>query len=423
MDTVTAVDNPCKVAAKKITCCRVCSSEKLEVFWDGGEMRIVEFPLLGERPSKPIVPLQLAVCSNCHLVQLMHSTDPAYLYEEFWYRSGTNEMMRRELAGITAAAVAEGDLKEGDWVLDIGCNDGTMLNFYPESLNRVGIDPAKNINPADRKRKWQFFCGYFSDRIASYASHLQKYKAVTAIAMFYDLEDPVEFCRQVKNILHDDGVFIVQMNYLPLMLRNCTVDNASHEHLTYFSLHTLMQVFEAAGLKVYRVQTNETNGGSIRVFAQHNGMVSPPMDVMLRCEREQGLHSMKPYEAFSNRVKDLCRTLDGWLERLLKDGRRVYAYGASTRGTTLLQLLHTEGKLIACAERDERKIGRYMVGANLPIVTEEQFRKEAQYGLVLPYHFLPAILKRESDWLDAGGKFIVPLPHPNIIEWNPWGAH
>jgi SAM-dependent methyltransferase len=423
MDTIAEVEKA--PAYRAIKRCRVCGSDRLKEFWSGGVMQVVEFPLLGAKPQKPRVPLRLAVCEGCWLVQLLHTTDPRYLYETFWYRSGMNEMMRAELKGIANSAAAESDLKERDWVLDVGCNDGTLLENYPEGMNLVGIDPAKNL-ALDPQRKWAFVCDYFSDAAALMASDHNKFKVVTALAMFYDLEDPLAFCRQVSHILAPDGVFIVQMNYLPEMLKAGGVDNVCHEHLTYFSLDTLMTVFDQAGLDIYKVSLNKTNGGSIRVYACHSD--ARPLDgsVTATLNREldvMRLHTWKPYARFSERVGQTCNILNTWLEGFKHEGRKVYAYGASTRGTTLLQLLDTRKKLIACAERDERKFGRYMVGADLPIVSEDEFRRDAEVALILPYHFFTSIWERESDWLDRGGRMIIPLPNPRIMEFDPWSAH
>jgi SAM-dependent methyltransferase len=395
--------------------------------YDAGKQHVVEFPKIGEPPSKPVVPLTLVICEKCYLVQLRYSTNPIYLYEEFWYRSGTNEMMRAALKDVANCAFAYAAPNRGDWVLDIGCNDGTLLESYPPWLNCVGMDPARNLGLREEK-SWKFVCDYFSSAKALDASVGLKYKVVTALAMFYDLDSPVEFCQEVKKVLHEDGVFIVQMNYLPAMLKNNGVDNLCHEHLTYFSLHTLIPVFEEAGLAIYKAELNDVNGGSIRVYAKHEtsdiseSSLSDGSNLsigeILRQEYDEGIGNLRHYARFGKQVVENCRLLNTWLDALNKVKRRVYAYGASTRGTTLLQLLDTKDKIIACAERDERKIGHYMVGADLPIVDEQEFRTEAQYGLLLPWHFWKSVKKREVIWLQQGGRMIVPFPNPTIADWR-----
>jgi len=410
-------------AYKEINCCRSCGGRDLEEFWSAGEVRIVEFPKIGELPSKPKAPLSLVLCRKCHLVQLRHTVDPKYLYEEFWYRSGTNEMMREELGDIAASMGRIANLQPGDAVLDIGCNDGTLLNYYSGPLKKVGIDPAKNI---EAQGEWIRVQDYFSSEKALEASSGQKYRAVTAIAMFYDLDNPVQFLDDVEKVLASDGVLCIQMNYLPKMLWSAGADNVCHEHLTYFSLHSMQQVLREADLRIVRAEVNKVNGGSLRVYAQKPYVCAGEVEEwnvgeLLDYETQAGLDTIQPYYQFAYRVSETVKVLNRWLSELNAANKAVYAYGASTRGTTLLQLLDTEGKLIACAERDARKFGRYMVSGDLLIISEDEARAKADYFFVLPWHFLPAIEKRESEWMKRGGKLIAPLPDPRIISRN--GEH
>jgi NDP-4-keto-2,6-dideoxyhexose 3-C-methyltransferase len=405
---------------KKIERCRVCHSDKLTAFWSMGECCIVEFPLIGSERTKPLSPLTLVVCENCWLVQLQHTTDPKYLYSEFFYRSGMNEMMRAELRDIAHAAVMEAAPAKGDYVLDIGCNDGTLLESYPAFVeHKVGIDPAKNIFDARKpwNKDWKFECDFFNAEKALKASKGYQYKIITAIAMFYDLDDPAAFCRDISTVLHEDGVFIVQMNYLGTMLEAHGVDNVCHEHLTYFSLTSLFPVFDSIGLEIYKVEVNATNGGSLRVFVCHAGHRTIDRGVrdLLMKESDDRLLSFKPYGIFNERVQAITKKLDIWLNEIATHENAVYAYGASTRGTTLMQLLHNADLISGVAERDPNKFGHYMIGTETPIYPEAEVREIADYLLVLPWHFLPAIQKREHEWLLKGGKFIVPFPQPKII--------
>lgn len=414
-----AVVHTVKEAYKTVEYCRSCGSDRLEMFFDCGNLHIVEFPLLGQPPIKPKVPLRLLVCKNCWLVQLRHTANPAHLFSEFWYRSGTNEMMQAELRSIAQSTIIEADLISGEFVLDIGCNDGTMLGYYPGRLHRVGFDPAKNIKRDELATKGCTFVEtYFSADAALDASAGVKYKAVTAIAMFYDLDDPVHFCKEVKRVLDYDGVFVVQMNYLPEMLRVGGVDNICHEHLTYYSLSSLQKTMEAAGLVIYKVILNEVNGGSIRVYATHSGQhILPDISVkqLLAIEELNGLRNLKTYHNFQANFSTIAASITGRLEGLSSQKKRIWAYGASTRGATLLQLLPELRCLVAVAERDPAKFGRYMaVGAELPIKSEEEFRKEADIALVLPWHFREAILKREKEWMYKGGRMLFPLPIPML---------
>jgi NDP-4-keto-2,6-dideoxyhexose 3-C-methyltransferase len=403
---------------KTIVQCRVCKSERLTRFWSGGEMYIVGFPKsLAEKETCSKAPLAICVCEECWLVQLMHSVNPDLMYREFFYRSGINEMMRDALYDVTQKAKLQVNLKGGDRVLDIGCNDGTMLLTYPIGVECVGIDPAKNIQKSGTQPGgWFFINDYFSEEVVRKYYH-PNFKIVTAIAMFYDLEDPVQFCQEVAAVMHKDGVFVVQMNYLKSMLECNGVDNISHEHLTYFSLTSLMKVFEEAGMTVFHAELNGVNGGSLRVYASHAGRRQADSTVtdILRRESEEQLNTLTPYSKFCFRVRRNCDLIDNWIEKIVDENKLLYAYGASTRGTTLLQLLQSADKIIAVAERDPNKIGRYMVGGNWPkIISEEEARKFADYFLCLPWHFWDAIKVREEAWMKKGGKFILPMPWAKI---------
>src|SRR5882724_431328 len=412
-------------AHKKRTTCRVCGGSKLTPFWTAGDVYVVGFP---QKPDRNLLkaPLTLCVCEECRLVQLQDTVSSDLLDREFWYRSATNEMMRKELRDIATVAyqhaIAAKRKRRELWALDIGCNDGQLLMSYPGaahdgSFNCIGMDPAKNIQASgEQTGGWWFIDDYFSKEKALWASDGEKYDIVTAISMFYDLENPVRFLNEVKDVLAPEGVFMVQMNYLPTMLSGHCVDNVCHEHLTYFSLSTLLQTFGRVDLDIYYASLNPTNGGSLRVFACHKGkrQIDRAVRRILQDEEALCLDTILPYGQFNYDIQRVCRKLNDWIYNIYQSGKTIYAYGASTRGTTLLQLLNTSGKIVAAAERDQNKLGRYMVGSWIPIISEEEARAKADYFLVLPWHFFSAIKAREEKWVLQGGKFIIPLPEPTI---------
>lgn len=397
--------------------CRVCKAglPRTSII-DLGDQYIVDFPKKGEK-GRDHAPLELALC-KCGLLQLRHTVDADTLFKTFWYRSGINEQMRAALANVVTSAAAQVSLKPKDLVLDIGSNDGTLLSMYGDDIGTVGFEPATEVAEESRKNTSAIIWNtYFNAKNALYSSIGKKYKIVTAIAMFYDLDDPLAFIKEVEQILHDDGVFVVQMNYLGSMLRNLAFDNISHEHLCYYSLQTLMQMFQSVGLVIVDAETNEINGGSIRIYAKKKGINSFRCAQLLRedmqiCKRDK-------IEQFAERIDDCCAELGLLLGGLAKEGKKVYAYGASTRGSTLLQTLfntsaNAKDYILGVAERDPNKFGREMNGLDLAIISEEDARKEADYFLLLPYHFWSSISKRERQWMVNGGKFILPVPFVKV---------
>lgn len=416
--------------------CRGCNSSKLmRDVVNLGIPYIVDFPdgLTKDFAELDKAPLTLMFCEECHLLQMGISVDSDRLYKKFWYRSGISEVMRRALRDIVGASRAVVDIYPGDCVLDIGCNDGTMLSMYPDTIGTYGIDPAEELvaEAISSGRITHGFADYFSaDKVGAYGP----FKVITAIAMFYDLDDPIRFLKDCGKILHEHGVIILQFNYLKSMIENMAFDNIVHEHVTYFSLTTLSNVVKKAGLEIQGVQTNDVNGGSVRVFITHSGknMAGKKLSAdmrwslyahyqsLLMVEDSMRLFEVGTYLEFAQRISILCNVLSNYLKESKQAGLRTYAYGASTRGTSLLQTMQAitgmkmDDLLLGVAERDPHKYGKLMVGSWLPIHAEDEVRRKAQQFLMLPYHFASGIIEREWDWVKRGGKFLIPLPKPRV---------
>jgi len=287
-------------------------------------------------------------------------------------------------------------------------------------LTRIGIDPTgakfKQYYPDDVVLVPDFFTA------ANYRKSTDKLaQIVTSIAMFYDLEDPISFARQIEEVLAPDGLWHFEQSYMPSMLRMCSYDTICHEHIEYYSLTVVDTIVKAAGMKVVDVQMNAVNGGSFAVTAAKCASHFVPnralIDWMLQQEDRMGLKTPKPFREFKERVyrhrEDLMRLLDG----LVADGKKIVGYGASTKGNVLLQFCGiTEKHLTAIAEVNPDKYGSFTPGTKIPIVSEAEAKAmNPDYMLVLPWHFKEGILRREKEYLDKGGKLIIPLPEIEII--------
>lgn len=415
---------------KSIEQCRACGSTHFQQVLNLGEQYVVDFVKPdADRSQCTKAPLELVMCCHCKLVQLQHSVEPDRLYKKFWYRSGINEQMREALKDIVQWSQYLTEFEPGDRVLDIGCNDGTMLDMFDTKFRKVGIDPCRDlIEEAHTKQRGDaFVADYFSARAVM---RWAPFKIITAVAMFYDLEDPTDFLRQCKSVLAQDGLLVIQFNYLKSMLEQMAIDNICHEHLTYFSLLSLTPVVEKVGLEIEGVQTNDVNGGSIRIFLKHVGepiktarvsadarfaMYSKYMTLM-RDEEMAGLGEPETYALFGSRARAIIEALRSYLTVSNKMNEKTFVYGASTRGSTLLQAISPQhGEILGAAERDPKKCGLSTVGTWLPIMSEASARDIATQFLVLPWHFWDSIKKRENAWLVSGGKFILPLPMPRVI--------
>jgi SAM-dependent methyltransferase len=353
---------------------------------------------------------------------MVHSVPPEILYSAYWYRSGTNQTMRAHLREIaTTAAAMLG--KDPASALDIGCNDGTLLRAFPASFRKFGVDPADVTleNPSDIVIVHDLFPSEeLRQRLGG-----AKMDLVTSIAMFYDLEDPVAFAREVRDILAPDGLWIVELSYMPKMLEINSYDTICHEHLEYYSLSVIERVVAASDLKVIRAEENAINGGSLRCYVTHVGNFkyreeawSKQIKDMRRREFDLELDTDKPYVNFQNRINVHREQLNALLQKLKQEGNRIHVYGASTKGNTILQWCGLDSRILDCAaERNPDKYGASTIGTDIPIVSEAESRRlKPDYYLVLPWHFAEEFLERERATLDAGIGMIFPLPELRVIK-------
>ena len=408
---------------KEIERCRISGSSHLVSVLDLGEQYLTGvFP----RDSKQPVtsgPLELVWCPDSGLLQLKHSYSLSEMYgDNYGYRSGLNSAMVAHLSGKVRGLERKQPLVSGDWVLDIGSNDGTLLNAYTfPGIRRVGMDPTANkfrkYYAADVEVVTDFFAG---DRFLE-VSGGRRAKIITSIAMFYDLEDPNAFVRDIARALAPDGIWHFEQSYMPSMLRTNAYDTVCHEHLEYYSLRVISDLLSCHGLRVVNVQMNSVNGGSVAVTACHKeadiASTRPIIDWMLQQEENWELHSPKPYRQFEDQVFKHRADLRRLIHTLAADGKLILGYGASTKGNVLLQFCQFGPKQIpAIAEVNQEKVGAYTPGTLIPIISEVEARAmNPDYFLVLPWHFKPGIVQREKDYLAAGGKLIFPLPEIEIV--------
>ncbi len=409
--------------------CRVCGSQALTRVIDLGPQHLQgSFVKPGKvLPPQRRIPLTLVRCdptrdeSACGLLQMEHTVPPEVLYSTYWYRSGTNQTMRDHLAEIARTALMISGLTSGV-VLDIGCNDGTLLANYPDTFTRYGVDPsdiAQQVPPPSTVIQDTFPSAELTNRLAG-----RLFDIITSIAMFYDLEDPVSFCRNIKAELAPRGIWICEMSYMPAMLEMNSYDTICHEHLEYYSLAVIEGILKRAGLKVFNVEQNSINGGSLRCYVTHaenfsfrNPEFARNLQEMRQNEFDLELDTDKPYKHFQDRINVHRDELNKLLSKLKKEGKRIHIYGASTKGNTILQWCGIDDRLIdVVAERNPDKYGAQTLGTHIPIVSEAESRAmKPDFYLVLPWHFKDEFLVREQATLAGGTGFIFPLPEIAIV--------
>ena len=417
--------------------CRICGSNALSPVIDLGDQYLQgAFVKEGHiDPPRRRLPTQLVRCDvtknehGCGLLQLAHTPPPQILYSNYWYRSGTNATMRQHLSGIVQSAQSLHKNKIHR-VLDIGCNDGTLLKCYGDDVDRFGVDPSDIAREIGEPFK--IIDTVFPSAKVFSSIEDGSIDVITSIAMFYDLDDPVGFSASIKRLLSPGGIWIVEMSYLPLMLQTNSFDTICHEHLEYYSLSVIENIMARAGLRVFKAELNEINGGSIRCYVCHDGNFAFDsteatfhlQQLRIR-EFELELDTDVPYLSFQHRITRLKDAMTELLRSLKAQNKRIHIYGASTKGNVLLQWYAIDSRTVDCAaDRNPEKTGAHTLGTNIPIVSEATSRaQKPDYYLVLPWHFKREFLERERETIAAGTKMIFPLPEITVVDQNNLSEH
>jgi len=386
-----------------------------------------------EKPRGGKYPMDIVLDKTINAPRLKTVAPSGVMYGKYWYRSGINNSMKIELQNIVETIKSRFKLVENDIWLDIACNDGTLLSFVPKPCIRVGIDPADNTYVQESKQHANTIIqDYFSlNAWQKTPFGKQKAKIITSIAVFYDLDNPIEFVNDIKKVLDKDGLWVLQLSYTPLMLKQLAFDNICHEHVYYYSVENLKILFEKCDMEIVDVELNDVNGGSFRVFVMNKegdktkygtaplrDVASYRVNSILQYENSLNLASSETWNNFKLRIDALKNQVVSFIKEEKNKGKTIWGYGASTKGNTLLQYFGLDHTLIdAIAERSPYKWGLKTVGTNIPIKSEADMRKaQPDYLLVLPWHFISEFIEREKDYLARGGKFIVPCPSFKIIE-------
>ena len=405
--------------------CRICGNPKLVSVLNLGDQYLTGIFPKSRNQKLTCGPLELVKCDGpnvCGLVQLRQS----YVLEEMYgtnygYRSSLNRSMVNHLRSKVESLLQIVPLKPDDLALDIGSNDGTLLSFYPDSATLAGIDPTSEKFKQYYQPHIHRIADFFS--AATFKKHFpgRQAKIVTSIAMFYDLEAPLQFMREIADILATDGIWHFEQSYLPLMISQNAYDTICHEHREYYALRQIKWMADRVGLKLLKVELNDVNGGSFAVTAARAESTlaadTKSIDDLLECEEREGFNALPRYRKFLESVfAHKCDLLE-LLRKIQAEGKTVLGYGASTKGNVILQFCGiTPEVLPAIAEVNEDKFGAFAPGTLIPIVSEQDAHaRKPDYLLVMPWHFKQNLVEREAAFLRSGGKMIFPLPRIEIV--------
>lgn len=396
--------------------CRICGGSQLNTVFSLGEIypsNFISNPGFESRFEK--LPLELVQCYDCGLIQLKHTYDLDNMYRQYWYQSGLNPSMKNDLKDIVDSIEKEIYLDDTDIILDIGCNDGTLFNYYNTDAYRVGFDPAYNLAEKAERNCDLFINDYFSSELY-FANVDEKAKVVTSIAMFYDLPNPNKFVQEVKRVLDWEGIWVIQFTDLYSMFKINAFDNICHEHLEYYKLYDVNRLLMLNNLRIFDVEYNKVNGGSVRIYVTHwEQDIWKTKESVDKALKEEFLYFNSKegqWKAFSDRYIDNKIQLTYLLQKLRQNLVFVSGLGASTKGNTLLQAYGIDWHLISViGEINKDKFGMYTLGSDIPIQNEDWVIDSGKIFVILPWHFRDTFINHPK----LQDKFIIfPLPRVEI---------
>lgn len=407
---------------KKILFCRFCKSNKLVDVINLGKQSLTGVFPKNVKDKVTRGPLIVALCKNCSLLQLRHSYNMEELYGlNYGYRSSLNSSMVNHLRNKAITLVKNYKITKKDFIIDIGSNDGTFLNFFKNYKNLIGVDPTIAKFKKNYNKEITQIEDFFPSNILNSKIKLKKAKLITSFSMFYDLEDPFEFSCQIKKMLTSDGVWQFEQSYMPFMLKQNSYDTICHEHLEYYSLTIIKKILEKAELKILDVEFNNINGGSFSVTATHGNSKKKSnqkiISWLLGEEQKMELNKPKVYLDFADRTKKHKKSLLNLLQKLKRNKKKVSGLGASTKGNVILQYCKIDKSLLKnIYEINTDKFGKFTPGSNIKILSDKKISKNnCDYLLVLPWHFKDHIIKKEKKLIQKGIKLIFPLPEIEIF--------
>lgn len=402
----------------KIKICRSCKSKKISKVFSLGKQTLTGIFPTNRNDKITKGNLSLIICNNCKLLQLENNFNPNEMYgDNYGYMSSLNKSMMSHLKLKALNFIKTYKLKAGSCILDIGSNDGTFLSYFNSKNKLYGCDPTiKKFGKYYRKDIFKI-----PDFFSANLFKNKKFDLITSISMFYDLPDPLNFAKEIHSVLKDDGVWHIELSYMPMMLKNLSYDTICHEHLEYYSLKSLKFLLDKANLKIIDLSFNQINGGSIALDVVRKKSkfkeITYLINWILESEKRNRYNEIKRQKEFFIQCKNHKYLLKKLLVSLKKQNKKIYGYGASTKGNVILQYSGINSKIIPfIGEVNKFKFNKYTPGSKIKIISEKKLKKlKPDYLLVLPWHFKDHIIKKENDFLQQGGKLIFPLPDIEII--------
>ena len=413
--------------------CKICGNKNLKKVLFINEQYISATFVKSNKNNKLTkikTPLTLVLCDKskkqdgCGLLQLLEITKPDLLYRKYFYRSATNDTMRKDLKDVVTSVEKIVKPKKNDVIVDVGSNDCTLLNFYKKKYKLVGFEPAQNIKYINKGRKIKIFNTYFNYKDFKKNLIKKKAKIITSCAMFYDIAEPKKFISDIDKMLDENGIWCVQISYLASMINYNNFYDICHEHLSYYSIETFEKLLKNFNLRCFYAETNSVNGGSIRIYvSRKNTKFFKKRNLVRKFEKlkkiEKKLNLTQPitFKRFQKKIDNIKNKTNNYVNKINNSNQRIFALGASTKGNILLQHFGLDKtKIPFISERNPDKVGLRCLGSDIELISEKLARqKNPKAFLVLPWNFKKEIVKREKGYIKNGGSLMFPMPYPHVV--------
>jgi predicted TPR repeat methyltransferase len=411
-----------ETSAKRTNQCILCGSGRVDEFLDLGETALANQFIKNTDALEPKYPLRVGFCRGCAHVQLMETVPPLEMFENYLYVSSASDTLKNHLWDVSDDLVRRYRLGAGDLVVDIGCNDGTLLGgFQRHGVRTLGVDPASNLAELTSGNGIDRFTGLFAAATAEeIVSKWGPASLITATNTFPHIQDLNDFIQGIKTALVPGGVFVIEMHYLLDLIEQVAFDTVYHEHISYWALGPMKQLFERHGMSIVDAERVPLHHGQLRVHVkrQADADISTGVEKILAQEKAAGLDQFDTYLRFADRAQKIKKDLHQILVRFREQGRRVAGYGAPAKGNTLLGFLEIGPELLPyIVDRSPLKQGLYTPGMHIPVVpTERLLADQPDYVLLLAWNFVDEIIEQQAEYIRRGGKFIIPVPEVRIVD-------
>ena len=406
---------------KKINECRICKSKDIKEFFNLGDQPFANSLLKNPDEKENFYPLSLSWCPNCNLVQLNHTAEPKELFSNYVWVTATSKTAKEHAVNFYKEILSRTENLHDGYILEVASNDGTFLiPFVKNNYKVLGVDPAKNIVDMAVKNQVPTICGFFGQKLAM--EIIEKHghaKVIFARNVVPHVANLHDFIKGLRECLDDNGLLVIEAHYARKILEELHYDSIYHEHLCYFTLKSIEGLLNQYGLFIFDIKKSPISGGSLVLYIKKNKTEEKPIVQSYReIEKEIGLNELSNWEDFARRAyshrEELLKIMNG----LKKESKSIVGYGASARSSTLLNFCGIDTRFISMiADQNPLKQGFYTAGTHIPINSPEKImEKNPDYVFILAWNFADEIMKNLNDYKEAGGKFIIPIPKPHIID-------